>query len=107
MLTIEISVLIGLISLAFALYSGMKKLRRDDTIDIRAETTAMTTVIVKLENISIGITELKTEFCSIKEDVKLHGERLTKVEESTKSAHRRLDNYDSLKQYKHAEQGVL
>lgn len=50
-----------------------------------------TTVIVKLENISNGITEIKSEITNVKKDQKEDHERLVKVEESAKSMHKRLD----------------
>ena len=50
----------------------------------------MTTMIVKLENISMGISEIKSEMNNIKCDL-TQRERLVIVEESCKSAHKRID----------------
>ena len=51
----------------------------------------MTTVIVKLENISAGISEIKLDIKDVKNEVKELRERVAKVESSTKSAHNRID----------------
>ena len=51
----------------------------------------MTTVIVKLENIGTGITEIKSEMTNVKNDIKEDRERLIRVEDSAKQAHKRLD----------------
>lgn len=55
----------------------------------------MTTVIVKLESIGVGIAEIKSEMTNVKLDIKENRERIVKVEESAKSAHKRLDSYDN------------
>lgn len=48
-------------------------------------------MIVKLENINTGITEIKAEMKNVKSDVQELRDRLIVVEQSTKSAHKRLD----------------
>lgn len=65
-------------------------LRNHDT-DTTKETTDMTTVIVKLENIRTGISELKADVKRTSEDLKTIDRRLTIVEQSTKQAHKRID----------------
>lgn len=61
-------------------------LRNHDT-DTTKETTNMTTVIVKLENIRSGIAELKADVKRTAEDLKSIDRRLTLVERSVKQAH--------------------
>ena len=61
-------------------------LRNHDT-DTTKETTDMTTVIVKLENIRSGIAELKADVKRTSEDLKNIDRRLTVVEVSVKQAH--------------------
>lgn len=50
-----------------------------------------TTVIVKLENICIGINEIKSELNSVKVDLRQNNDKLIRVEESCKQAHKRID----------------
>jgi len=90
-MTIEVALLISGISLAFGLYQGVSNLKRNNNIDVKKDVSEMTTVIVKLENIGNGITEIKSELGNVKQDMKEIIERLVKVEESSKSAHKRLD----------------
>lgn len=90
-MTIEVALLISGISLAFGLYQGVTNLKRNSHIDVKKDVSEMTTVIVKLENIGSGITEIKNELGNLKQDMKDVNERLVKVEESSKSAHKRLD----------------
>lgn len=65
-------------------------LRNHDT-DNAKETSNMTTVIVKLENIRVGISDLKSDLKRTAEDLKGIDRRLTVVEESVKQAHNRIN----------------
>lgn len=85
------ALLISGISLAFGLYSGVSNLKRNQKTDDRNEASQLTTVIVKLENISTGVAEIKNEMSNVKNDVKESRERIIKAEESAKQAHKRMD----------------
>ena len=91
-MTIELALLLSGISLAFGIYSGIATLKRNNTADAKNDASQLTTVIVKLENIGTGVTEIKNEMSNIKNDVKDIISRVVKVEESLKSAHKRIDN---------------
>lgn len=90
----EVALLISILSVAFAIFSGVINLKRNQSHDDKLEATQLTSVIVKLENISTGVTEIKSEIKSVKEDTKKNSERLTRVEESAKQAHKRLDGME-------------
>lgn len=95
-MTIEVALLISGVSVAFGVFAGISNLRRNQKLDDKRDTTEMTTVIVKLENIGIGISEIKNEMINVKNDVKESRERLIKVEESAKQAHKRLDSLENI-----------
>lgn len=90
-MTVEVALLISLVSVGFAVYSGIANLKRNGKKDTAEDAAQLTTVIVKLENINTGITEIKAEMKNVKSDVQELRDRLIVVEQSTKSAHRRLD----------------
>lgn len=90
-MTIEVAFLISVVSVCFSIFSGIVTMRRNKSADDKIEATQLTSVIVKLENIDMGVTEIKSEMKSVKEDTKNNSERLTRLEESAKSAHKRLD----------------
>lgn len=96
-MTIEVALVISALSLAFGIYQGVSNLRRNQKADNVQEATQMTTVIVKLENIGAGISDIKSDMRNVKDEVKDMRDRLIKVEESTKSAHHRIDEW--LKNY--------
>ena len=93
-MTIEIALIISAVSLGFGIYQGVSNLRRNDRQDNRAEATQITAVIVKLETIGEGVNEIKVDMRNIKNEINDIRERITNVEESTKSAHHRLDSME-------------
>ena len=96
-MTIEVALLISGVSLAFGIYQGITNMRRNSKKDDQHDAAQLTTVIVKLENIGIGITEIKSEMSNVKVDIKESRERLIKVEESAKQAHKRIDTLEKYK----------
>lgn len=98
-MTIEVALLISGISLAFGIFSGISNMKRNQKSDDKNEASQLTTVIVKLENIGTGITEIKSEMTNVKNDLKETRERIIKVEESSKQAHKRLDTFESYKRH--------
>lgn len=91
MITIEVALLISGLAFAFAVYVGITNLGRQRRMDDKSEAAQLTTVIVKLENIILGISELKSEICDVREDAREARDRLILVEAVAASAHRRLD----------------
>lgn len=90
-MTIEAALLISGISVTFGIYQGVSNLKRNERTEAKNDASELTTVIVKLENIGDGIKEIKSELGNIKQDINDITVRLVKVEESSKSAHKRMD----------------
>ena len=84
-------VTVSLLSLIFAVYSGGSSIKRSYKKEVSRESADLTMVIVKLEDISAGITEIKADLSNVKGDIKELTERLIIAEESVKLAHRRID----------------
>ena len=78
-------------SLVFGIYSGVLSARRGDRRDTRKDASDMTRVMVKLEDISVGISEIRSELNNVKGDLKEQTERLIVAEQSLKRAHMRID----------------
>ena len=89
-MTIEVALLISGVSVAFGIYTGISNLKRNQKNDTKQDVSEMTTVIVKLENISNGITEIKSELNNVKNDRKEDREKIIRLEESLKSAWKRI-----------------
>jgi outer membrane murein-binding lipoprotein Lpp len=90
-MTIELALLISLVSVAFGVYSGVRNLSRNNRKDTIDETSQMTTVVVKLENIASGVHEIKSDVREMKSEMNGLRERLTIAEQVAKSAHKRID----------------
>lgn len=84
---IEVTVVISIITVCCTVYGVSRNLR----LDAQSQEKSLTTVLIKLENIQNGISEIKTDIKSVKGDVKDLETRMARVEESTKQAHKRLD----------------
>ena len=80
----NLPIVISIISLLFALYSWSVKNNKDNN-------TELTTVIVKLENIGAGITDIKSEIANMKNEQKEDHDRLIKLESSVNTMWKRLD----------------
>lgn len=79
-MTIQTAYLISVVSVAFAIYQGIANLKRNQKTDDKNDAMQLTTVIVKLESIGNGITEIKNEINSVKKDVKEDRERIVVLE---------------------------
>lgn len=90
-MSIELTILLSVISVCISAVFGYATFSRNKSTDTKKDASDMTTVIVKLENISTGISEIKLDIKDVKNEVKELRERVAKVESSTKSAHNRID----------------
>ena len=86
-MNVNIPIVISALTFLFSLYVYL-------TGNSKANTTELTTVIVKLENIGNGIADIKSEIANMKDDQKEDHERLIKVEASVATMWKR---YDELK----------
>jgi len=93
-MTIEVALLISIVSVAAAILFGMTSLRRNQRTDDKAEQDSMTRVIVKLENISADTSEIKNDIKSVKAEVRHNSEQIIRVDESLKSAWKKINEMD-------------
>lgn len=96
-MTIDPALLLSVVSIVIAAVVGLSGLKRNRTHDDKQEATELTTVIVRLENISNGINEIKSDMKNMREDIKELRERVIVVEQQSQSAHKRLDAIEKAK----------
>lgn len=77
-------IIVSVISLILALYTSITRSSKEDA-------TELTTVIVKLENIGNGISDIKSEIVSMKNDQKEDHDRLIKVDASLSAAWKQIN----------------
>jgi len=83
-MNMTIPIVISIITLIFSIYVYL-------TTNNKNNTTELTTVIVKLENIGNGIADIKAEINSMKNEQKEDHDRLIKLESSVTTLWKRMD----------------
>ena len=83
-MNMTIPIVISIITLIFSIYVYL-------TTNNKNNTTELTTVIVKLENIGNGIADIKAEINSMKTEQKEDHDRLIKLESSVTTLWKRMD----------------
>ena len=83
--TAIITTIIAALSLIVSLIIAIYNIWRGSKKDNKADSSQLTTVIVKLENISDDTREIKSDLRDVKSDIKDHGERLVKAEQEIKT----------------------
>lgn len=92
--TIDVSLVISLASVGFAIFAGIVNLKRNKTVDDKKEATETTAVIVKLENIANDVKEIKNELRSVRNEVRDLSDRTIITEQMAKSLHKRVDMHE-------------
>lgn len=89
-MTVEVMTVISAVSIGVGIYGSIVGLRRNKTKDDKAEASEITTVIIKLENISKDLVEIKQEFRNeiktIKTEAAASHDDIIRIDASLKSA---------------------
>ena len=93
-MNIDLTVLISISSALLGMFIALYKKKKDSKEDTEKKATEQTIVSTKLDYISKGVDDIRLDMKA--QDKKINGvvERLIKVEESTKSAHHRIDEIE-------------
>lgn len=91
-MTIELATLISVISVACAVISAIRSNKRADTSQIERKAAETAVINTKLDQIGADVRDIKYDVTAVKRDIVDLTERMVVVEQSTKSAHHRLDN---------------
>ena len=87
----ENAIIVSIVSVAFAMYVGLTTLRRQQRNEDQQESAVTARITIHLEHIERGVNAIRYDVTSIMDDIKEQRERIIKVEESSKQAHKRLD----------------
>lgn len=94
-MTIEIALLISVISVGFSVYSIVTSKARDDRKDTENETEEKTEIHAilktKLEQIEENSKDIKNDSRELRKEIRELRERVVAVEASMRSYHKRLD----------------
>lgn len=93
-MTIEVTILLSVISVSAAVLFGFANYRRNSKKDCAEEASQSAKIMTKLEEIDKGIGDIKEEIKGVKADVKDDHDRIIRLEESAKQAHKRIDTLE-------------
>ncbi len=93
-MTVEISMLISMVSVAFAIYFGLKSNRRTDVKDIEEKAARDAKINIKLDDISSDVKDIKYDISATNKKVEEIDKRVVVVEQAAKSAHHRIDRLE-------------
>lgn len=95
--TVEMGILISLIGVLLAILTFT--LNRDKAV--KSDATESAVIRTKLDNISQGVESIRIDIRANEQRVSDLSERVIKVEESAKQAHKRLDTMEIKGEVKH------
>lgn len=92
-MTIEIStaIIVSVLSLGFSVFMGLKNNKRTDVKDIEERVKNDTRINMKLDNIAESINAVKDEVLEMRGEISSHNDKIIKLEESVKQAHKRIN----------------
>ena len=94
-MTIEIALLLSIISVGFGVFSAVSSKMRNDRKDTESEAEEKaethTLLTTKLEHIEENVKDIKNDSKELRREVRELRERVVAVEASMKSYHKRLD----------------
>lgn len=93
-MSIDLAILISIVSVCFSIFCGIKNNKRTDTKDIEERAKENARINLKLDSIVSNTKEIKDEVSEMRREINSHDGRIVKVEESVKSAHHRLDGLE-------------
>lgn len=93
-MTVDVAILVSIISVSVAIFFGVKSTKRADMQDVKDDTIKLTQIETKIDMIVTNVFEVKNEISSLRTELNNIKERVTIVEESSKNAHKRLDKLE-------------
>lgn len=90
-MSIEIMKLVTFISVAFGVFSIVWNFQRGSRADIRSETLKIANMDGKLDNVLMGINELKVKLNTMEQDQKDSRERIIILEQKVGTIFKRID----------------
>lgn len=83
--------IVGLICTVIGLIIGLFTFNRNRDKDVRSDASESAVIRTKLDNISSGIDSIRIDIKANERRVSELSERVIRIEESAKSAHKRID----------------
>lgn len=94
-MTIEVSILISVITIILTILGYQLNKQKKDMEQkkvVKSDASRNAVIETKLDNISNGVDNIRIDLRANERQIGALGERVTRVEESTKQAHKRIDS---------------
>lgn len=85
---------IGALGAIVAIYMSLKGNKREDTKETTQNTEKLTKISAVLDSVRDGVDDIRIEMRSQQKQINDVVERVVRVEESDKAAHRRIDSFE-------------
>lgn len=89
---------VGIMSALFGMLLTLLAFNRNRDKDVKADAAKTAVIETKLDTISNGVESIRIDFKANEKQMDALSERVTRVEESSKQAHKRIDNLTSFKE---------
>lgn len=93
-MTMDVALLLSIVSVFFAIFSGILNLKRNQTNDTKTDVAQLTTITVKLENIYNGVSEIKHEVSNLKDEIRALRDKSIVNSESIKNLDTRVTDIE-------------
>ena len=90
-MSVELTVVVGLVCSLLGAVLSSANAKRNFRTDVAQEAASRASVLAELKSISVGMTEVKVELRSVREDMREDHDRLIKLESSEKSQWARIE----------------
>lgn len=94
-MTIELTILLSVISVSCAVFFGFKSYSRTNDKELSNRVAQETKVDMKLDEIGRNVSDIKYDISATKKEVQQLRENIVTLEASCKSAHHRIDGIES------------
>lgn len=91
-MTIQVTILLSVVSVSLVAIYGFATWKRNTKTDTIQDAGQQATIVTKLDNIEKGVDDIKEELKNVKAEQREDHDRIIRLEESTKQAHKRIDN---------------
>ena len=92
-MTIEVAILISIVSCISSVYSVIMTTRRNFRRETRDDAEKLTSISIELKNLTNNMMDIKEEIRGFREDVGTLRERVAVIENDNKAIHERLNAF--------------
>ncbi|BDU83936.1 hypothetical protein SNUCP4_36560 (plasmid) [Clostridium perfringens A] len=97
-MNVDLTVIIGILGTLSGVFFGIWKAKKDSDRSIREDTVQDTVLATKIDYISNGVDDIRLDFKAQAREIQGIKLDIAKLQESTKSAHHRLDGIEKKKE---------